>query len=562
MNIRNKLIAGFSIVTLIGALIGLFALNTINGLGNMTRDLYEGPLIAGQFTAQAQSKFLTLSNSLSLFVVAGRQNSDEVRDHVDELSEAIREDLAIVDERTTDTETHNVVLQTIAVLDQVIYFAEKVLTAPNRISAETGDTFTQLSDEAVESFELLTELVTEQAFNFRENASDIQNNAYQLQSIAVFVSAVIAIITAVVLAKHIGSPIKGMTRSMSMLARGDLQIEIPALNRRDEIGNMASAVQVFKENAAEMDRMREQRQREQQAADKKLQESLHSFADGLEKTMGAAVKSMVIKSENVSSIADRMSQAVEKVSERSAEVADVAEKSRLNVSSAADVASHMTQSISAISARVQQSTEMTENAVRDASNANEKVQSLSEAAAKIGEVVSLITEIADQTNLLALNATIEAARAGDAGKGFAVVASEVKNLANQTARATNEISDHIGAIQNSTEEAATAIGTIGETIEQISSIAATISTSIEEQGASSHQISTCMAEAAADTDGVSVRIADVSKEAQTTGRLSLQVGSSAGEMTAAIQNLQQELVRMIRSTVRETADQQEQTIAA
>lgn len=549
MNIRNKLIIGFGVVTLIGALMGVFALDSMNRLGKLTNSLYEGPLIAGQFSASAQSKFLMLNNVMSLFVSSGAKDSEEAKELISELNDGIREDLEIVGERAIATETKEAVAETILLLDSMITFALKVLEMPSAEITDVGDDFSAISDEANESFGFLIELATEQAFSFSENAIDVQARAFQLQLAAVFVSAIIAVITAIVLAKAIGGPIRGMTRSMRQLADGDLETLVPALNRNDEIGEMANAVQVFKENAVEMDKMVAQRRRERSEADEKLQAGLVRFADELENTLGSAVNSIVAKSENVSSIADNMAHAVDNVSDRSNEVAEASEQSRANVSIAAAAAESMAQSISIISGQVSQSTNITANAVRDAGSANEKVKSLSEAAGRIGEVVSLITEIADQTNLLALNATIEAARAGEAGKGFAVVASEVKNLANQTARATDEISNHIGAIQLSTDEAATAIETIGETIGQISSISTEISSAIEEQGASTQQISASMAEAAAGTESVSIRISDVSTEAQTTGRLSGEVRNSADEMTSAMHNLQTELTKTIRSTV-------------
>ncbi|MBT6828786.1 MAG: HAMP domain-containing protein, partial [Rhodospirillaceae bacterium] len=291
-------------------------------------------------------------------------------------------------------------------------------------------------------------------------------------------------------------PITGMTGAMQRLAEGDHESEIPAQNQRDEIGIMASAVQVFKENAIAVKRQEEEQEQARLDNEKKLRDERLELADGFEQAVMGIVQSVGDAAGTMSTSAEQMRGIADRTSERVTTVTSASVQASANVQSVATATEEMTATVQEISRQVNSSTEISNGAVTESEAATEQVQGLAESSQRIGEVVNLINDIASQTNLLALNATIEAARAGDAGKGFAVVASEVKNLASQTARATEDISAQITDIQGATGSAVAAIGGISKTIGQISETSNSISAAVEGQGASTEGISRNVQEAA------------------------------------------------------------------
>ncbi len=364
-----------------------------------------------------------------------------------------------------------------------------------------------------------------------------------MRNISLVIGAIVLVVVAligVLLARSVARPIALMTGAMGRLAEGDKSVEIPAQDRTDEIGEMAQAVQVFKDNAIRMEELaKEQAEAERQKADeaaerqraaeeraKRLDELIQAF----DTEVSSALETVSSAANEMQSTAQSMTATAEESSRQSTAVAAASEQASSNVQTVATAAEELSTSIAEISNQVAQSAKIAEEAVREAERTNSTVQGLAEAAGKIGDVVGLINDIAGQTNLLALNATIEAARAGEAGKGFAVVASEVKNLANQTAKATSEISGQIGDIQAATEGAVGAIQGIGATIAKINEIASSIASAVEEQGAATSEISRNVQEAARGTQEVTTNIAGVTEAAAETGSAANQVLGAAGEM--------------------------------
>jgi len=320
----------------------------------------------------------------------------------------------------------------------------------------------------------------------------------------------------------IANPIVSMTQAMGRLADGDKSVDVPGVGRGDEVGHMALAVQVFKDNSIKADEQAAQQKREQEQREHRAR-VITDLTRNFDQQVTGILDTVAGAAETMESSAHAMTAAADQASQQSTTVADAAQLASENVQTVATASEELSNSIDEISRQVSQSTQISTNAVTEVEGANEKVHGLAEAASKIGEVVALITDIADQTNLLALNATIEAARAGDAGKGFAVVASEVKNLANQTAKATEEISNQISGIQGATDAAVVAIGSIGGTISEMSEIVAAIASAVEEQGAATQGISRSVEEAARGTQDVTTNIAQVSQAASETGQVSNQV---------------------------------------
>jgi methyl-accepting chemotaxis protein len=342
-------------------------------------------------------------------------------------------------------------------------------------------------------------------------------------------------------ANSIAKPIVGMTDSMGVLADGNLDADIPSQDMQDEIGEMAAAVQVFKENAIRVKEMEaEAAEQEKRAAAEKTR-LMNQMADDFQASVGGVVQTVSSASTELQASAQSMTAISEQTSSQAMAVAAASEEASTNVQTVAAAAQELSSSISEISRQVSQSTAIAGSAVAAAQKADEMVQGLATSAQKIGEVVEMITDIADQTNLLALNATIEAARAGDAGKGFAVVASEVKNLANQTAKATEDIGSQIADIQGATQESVEAIQGITKTIGEISEISSAIAAAVEEQGAATSEIARNVEQAAAGTGEVSSNIAGVTQAASEAGSTSTDVLGAANELSQQSELLKTEV---------------------
>ncbi len=340
---------------------------------------------------------------------------------------------------------------------------------------------------------------------------------------------VVGVGLAIAIGAQIANPVVDMTRSMRALADGNKGIDIPGVGRGDELGDMAEAVQVFKENMIKADALAAEQQKEQEARNRRAK-ALEALTTGFDGQISNILGAVTSAATELESTATSMSSTAEETSKQATAVAAASEQASANVDTVASATEELAGSITEIGRQVSASTEIAGNAVSEAQRTHDTVQGLVAAATKIGEVIGLINDIAEQTNLLALNATIEAARAGDAGKGFAVVASEVKNLANQTAKATQDISDQIGGVQGATQQAADAIESIGKTIREINEIATTIAAAVEEQQAATGEIARNVEQAAAGTAEVSSNIANVTQAAGETGSASSQVLNASQDL--------------------------------
>jgi methyl-accepting chemotaxis protein len=338
----------------------------------------------------------------------------------------------------------------------------------------------------------------------------------------------------------IAGPVVGMTGAMERLAGGDKSAEIPGAERKDEIGQMAATVQVFRDNMIKADQLAEAQRAEQERKEKR-QKAIEGYIAQFDATVAAALKTLASASTELQATANVMLATADQTQKQSNAVAAVSEQATANVQTVASAADELSSSITEINRQVSESTRIAGQAVDEASSTDTKVQRLAEAASKIGDVVALISDIAGQTNLLALNATIEAARAGEAGKGFAVVASEVKSLATQTAKATEEISSLIAAIQGETQDSVDSIKAIGRTIGDINHIASTIASAVEQQGAATQEIARNVQQAAAGTSEVASNIGSVSEAAAQTGSAASQVLASAGELSQQAETLRAEV---------------------
>jgi methyl-accepting chemotaxis protein len=355
-------------------------------------------------------------------------------------------------------------------------------------------------------------------------------------------------VLALLLGRGISKPMIAMCKAMRELAAGHFDVVLPGLGRKDELGDMAGAVEEFKLQAvakAERDAAAQDAQNKATGAARRAE--LIRFADDFESAVGSIVSNVSASADHLEQAAGTLTRTAETTQDLSGQVAGASEVASTNIQSVASATEELSVSVDGIGKQVRESNRIAEAAVQQAQQTDARIGKLSRAAQEIGDVVKLITAIAEQTNLLALNATIEAARAGDAGRGFAVVASEVKSLASQTAKATEDISNHIAGMQEATGESVAAIKEIGATIGQISSIANSITDAVEQQGAATQEIARNVQSVAQGTREAATNIVQVNRGATETGTASEEVLSSAKALSSESARLRAELDRFMQN---------------
>jgi methyl-accepting chemotaxis protein len=339
-----------------------------------------------------------------------------------------------------------------------------------------------------------------------------------------------AILLAFLLGRGLSRPLAAITAVMNRLSSGDIDVKIPGSDRRDELGTMAGAVDVFRRSMIEARSMRETQETSKQQAEIEKKALQRQMADRFETDVKGVVAAVAQATNDMQRVAGEITASVSGTSQRAAAAAAASDEASASVSTVAAATEQLASSVAEIGRQVTHSSDVANSAVVKAGQTTEMVGSLATAAEKIGDVLRLIGAIASQTNLLALNATIEAARAGEAGRGFAVVASEVKELASQTAKATEEIAGQVAAIQSATGDCVTAIGGISDTIREISGIATTIAAAVEQQDSATREIARSVQQAATGTSEVSLNVTGASQSADQSRALADNVLNAAGDL--------------------------------
>jgi methyl-accepting chemotaxis protein len=363
--------------------------------------------------------------------------------------------------------------------------------------------------------------------------------------ITVFVTFIVVGLAVFLILRRALRPVGEMTTAMQRLAANDTQVTVPALDRQDEIGRMAAAVQVFKETAIERLRLEAAQQELAIKSEQERKALMHALAESLEGSVGQVIADLSTEAGRMHASARSMSQAAAESRSRATDVSASAEQATGNVETVAAAAEQLTGSITKIARQVAHSTDIASAATREGDATRIAVRDLVGATGKIGEVVQLIRTIAGQTNLLALNATIEAARAGEAGRGFAVVATEVKALATQTARATEEIEQQIDGLHSISRTTAESIDRILGTITAMNETAAGVSAAVEEQGAATREIARSIEQAAAGTRTITLHMTGMSQASAMTGDAAGQVEQSSRLLNDQSERLRSEVGRFL-----------------
>jgi methyl-accepting chemotaxis protein len=543
-NLRTsrKLVLVFSGLCLLVALLGGLALWEIMSLGEATDDLSDNWMPSVNLARKMQYAHQSRRTVLFQTLMAEDQKQVEFyrgRDAIyvkmiDEIIEKYKRLISSADEQKDYDEIvkkykeYNVVSNKVIDLKASSSLSE-ALALSNGEGRDRSLALTGALDKLVEVNEAGADKSGIQADQVRNRAKVI---VFGLLALVI----VLSVFAGRMMHNGIAVPIIAMTDAMRRLAEGDKTVEIPAHGRQDEVGAMADAVEVFKRNAIEAERLAAEQEASREAQMKRAA-AIETLTTDFDRNVSGVLEMVSGACEEMNATAQTLSATAEQTTRQATAVAAATEQASTSVQTVASAAEELSASIGEIGRQVETSSNIAHTAAEEAQRANTIVQELAQSSARIGEVVDMITDIANQTNLLALNATIEAARAGDAGKGFAVVAGEVKNLANQTARATEEIGQQIGAVQESTKNVVAAIGGIVERIGELSQISATIASAVEEQTAAATEIARNVQQAAAGTQEVSSNIGGVSQAAGETGAASTQVLSASRSLSGESEQL-------------------------
>lgn len=551
LKIGWRLGLGFSAVTLLTVVLGIVTLNGMSTLADLTAKMYRHPFTVTNAVLRVEENVVGIRSRLKdLALPRGTERIDAVVGDVARRNQSIDENFAIVRERflgdQSDIDTAIASLSAWRETQTAVISRMRRGDQTGAASLITGDLADQA--EAIESdIAGLVAFALNKAGEYRAFSESERDHVFAVAQTLLVVVVIAGASIALLITRSMVNPLNALRSTMATLAQGTIVEELPALDRGDEIGEMARSVQVFKENAAAKRQLELDQEAAKRQADEERHEMMVGMADDFESNVGKVVKQVAESVGDVEKAANAMVEAVVRTTERSEAVSSAANSAAANAHAVAAAAEQMSSSIAEIGQQVSQSSRIASAAAEEARVTRERVEALAEAGRKIGEVIALIEEIAAKTNVLALNATIEAARAGDAGKGFAVVAHEVKSLANQTGNATQDIAAHIGTIQQATAEAVAAMERIGNTIGEVDQVTTAIAGAVEQQDAATREISMNTHQAASGAEDVSKNIEEITRITAETNESSETVLNAARGLTQETRTLGQEVNALLVS---------------